>query len=176
MEIVNALLGWAILLGLLVSPYYVIKWLRAVDARSAAKNTQRLAHEQQRTAAAVPGKPERAFLKSCTHCGVFALTLPFRDSIGRTYCSEACMQWLGEGPRTFCKKCLFETTGQSSGNLSTINGIGTAFVGSSDACPSCRSVVRRVWFTFLLLPVVPLRKYRVMQISPQQFLSRRLRD
>jgi hypothetical protein len=175
MEIVNAVFGWAILLGLLVSPYYVIKWLRAADKRSAAKNTQRLAHERQRTTAAVPGKAERAFLKSCTHCRVFALTLPFRDSIGRTYCSEACMQWLGEGPRTFCKKCLFETTGQSSGNLNTINGIGTAFIGSSDPCPSCRSVIRRVWFTLFLLPLVPLRKYRVMQISPQQFLSRRLR-
>jgi hypothetical protein len=101
--------------------------------------------------------------------------LPFRDNLGRTYCSQACMQWLGEGPRTFCKKCALESTSQSAGNLRTINGIGTAFVGSSDPCPNCKSVVRRVWFTFLLVPVVPLGRYRVMQISPQQFFSRSLR-
>jgi hypothetical protein len=176
MEILNAVVGFAILLALLASPYLVIKGLRAVDARSAEKNAQRLAHERRRTAAAVPGKAERAFLKSCTHCGMFGITLPFRDNIGRTYCSAVCMEWLGEGPRTFCEKCLLETTVQSSGNLHTVNGIGTGFVGTSELCSGCRSVIRRVWFTFFFLPVVPLRKYRVMQISPQQFLSRRVRD
>ena len=48
MEIVNVVLGLAILLGLLVSPYYVIKWLRAADKRSAEKNARRLDHEQKR--------------------------------------------------------------------------------------------------------------------------------
>jgi hypothetical protein len=175
MEIINAVLGLAILMGLLVSPYYVIKWLRAADKRSAETNARRLDHERKRTVAQVPGNPERAFLKACTHCGAFALTLPFRDKIGRTYCSAACMQWLGEGPRNFCSKCTFESTDQSSGNLQRLNGIGTAFVGSSDICPSCKAVVRRVWFTFFFVPVVPLARYRVMQISPQEFLSRRVR-
>ena len=175
MEIIQAIFGWAILLALIVSPYYVIKWLRAADRRSAQKATERVAREHQRTTVGVPGKPERAFLKACTHCGVFALTLPFRDNLGRTYCSEACMQWLGEGPRTFCKKCQFETVAQASGNLSRINGIGTGFGGSSDACSNCRSVVKRVWFTVLFIPVVPLAKYRVIQMSPHEFLSRRLR-
>ena len=175
MEIIKAIFGWAILLGLIVSPYYVIKWLRAADRRSAQKHGDRMAHEQRRTTAGVPGKPERAFLKACTHCGLSAITLPFRDNLGRTYCSEACMLWLGEGPRTFCKKCMFETVVQASGNLSRINGIGAAFGGSSDACPNCRSVVKRVWVTIFFIPVFPLSKYRVIQISPREFLSRRLR-
>ena len=175
MEIINTIIGLGIFVGLLASPFYVIKWLRAADRRSAQRNAQRLDQEHRRTVAGVPGKRERSFFKSCTHCGVFGLTLPFRDNLGRTYCSQACMQWLGEGPRTFCKKCTFESTAQSSGNLHTINGIGTAFVGSADVCPNCKSVVRRVWFTFLLVPLVPLGRYRVMQISPQQFLSRKLR-
>jgi hypothetical protein len=176
MEAINTIIGLAIFVALLASPFYVIKWLRAADQRSAQKHTERLGRERQRTAAAVPGKAERAYFKSCTHCGTFALTLPFRDNLGRTYCSQACMQWLSEGPRTFCKKCTFESTGQSSGNLHTINGIGTAFVGSSDVCPNCKSVVRRVWFTFFLVPLIPLGRYRVMQISPQQFLSRKMRN
>jgi len=174
-EVLDAIAGWAILLGLLVSPYFIIKWLRAADRRSEEKNRHRLATEHQRTKAGIPGGHERSFLKACTNCGVFALTLPYRDKLGRTYCSEACMSWLGEGPRTFCKKCTFETTPQGSGDLHTINGIGTRFVGSADKCAECASVVRRVWITVLFLPMVPLRRYRVMQISPQQFLSRRLR-
>ena len=175
MEIINAIIGWAILIALIVSPYFIIKWLRAADRRSAQRHTERVAREHERTAAAAPGHRERSFLKSCTHCGVFAITLPYRDNLGRTYCSEACMRWVGEGPRTFCKKCEFETVGQASGDLNRFNGIGTAFVGSSDVCPECRSEIKRVWFTVLFLPVVPMAKYRVIQTSPQEFLSRRLR-
>lgn len=171
----NAFLGLAILGGLVVSPYFVIKWLRGVDRRAEQKKAARLTAESQRTVAGVPGKPERGFLKACTNCGVFGLTLPFRDNLGRTYCSAVCMKWLGEGPRQFCKRCTFETLTESSGNLQRINGIGTSFVGQADPCAECASVVRRVWVTILFVPVFPLRKYRVLQISPQQFFSRRLR-
>lgn len=174
-EILDAAMGWAILLGLLASPFVIIKWLRAVDRRSEEKNARRLSKEHQRTKAGVPGKPERAFVKTCTNCSAFALTLPHRDSLGRTYCSAACLSWLGEGPRTFCKKCTFETTPEATGDLHSINGIGTTWAGSADRCGECASVVRRVWVSVFFLPVIPLRKYRVIQISPQQFVSRRLR-
>jgi hypothetical protein len=56
MEIINAVLGLAILMGLLVSPYYVIKWLRAADKRSAETNARRLDHERKRTVASA-GQP-----------------------------------------------------------------------------------------------------------------------
>jgi hypothetical protein len=127
------------------------------------------------TQAGEPGKPERAFLKSCTNCGVFGLTLPYRDKLGRTYCSAACAKWLGEGPREFCQRCLFETSAQSSGNLQRINGIGTTFIGQSEECGECASVIRRVWITVVYVPLIPLAKYRVLQISPRQFFSRRLK-
>jgi hypothetical protein len=59
MEILNAVLGVAILLGLIVSPYYVIKWLRAADRRSAEKNDRRLDHERKKSLRQVPaGEPE----------------------------------------------------------------------------------------------------------------------
>lgn len=171
----NVVFGFGILAALIASPFVIIRWLRGVDSRAAAKDQARLAGELRRTAAGVPGKPERAFLKSCANCGAFGLTLPFRDTIGRTYCSMACMKWLGEGPRSFCQKCLFESTAESSGNLQRINGIGTAFIGSADPCGECASIVRRVWVTVAFLPLIPLRKYRVIQVSPQQFYSRRLK-
>jgi hypothetical protein len=175
-DVFQPILGWAILLGLIVSPYFIIKGLRAADRRAAERNQARLAAEHERTKVGVPGKPERRFLKACTNCGAFALTLPYSDTLGRTYCSEACASWLGDGPRTFCKKCTFETTAEASGNLHTINGIGTRFVGSADRCSECASVLRRVWITFFFLPIAPLKKYRVIQISPHEFLSRSLRN
>jgi hypothetical protein len=49
MEILNAVLGVAILLGPIVSPYYVIKWLRAADRRLAEKNDRRLDHERKKS-------------------------------------------------------------------------------------------------------------------------------
>ena len=174
-DLFNAVFAIALLGGLIVSPFFIIKWLRAADRRAEVKNAARLTAEAQRTASGVPGRPERAFFKACTNCGVFGLTLPFRDKLGRTYCSAVCRKWMGEGPRQFCQRCLFESGPESSGNLQRINGIGTTFVGSSDECGECASVVRRVWFTVLYLPLIPLRKYRVLQISPQQFFSRRLR-
>lgn len=173
-EVSDILVAFGILAGLFVSPYYLIKWLRGVDRRAEERKARRLAAEHERTAAGTPGKQERGVLKNCTHCGVFSLTLPYRDKLGRTYCSEACMQWLGEGPRDFCSKCLFETTDDTSGNVHTINGTGTAFVGSSQPCPECSSVVRRAWITLLFIPVIPLRRYRIIQVSRLEFLSRRL--
>jgi hypothetical protein len=86
------------------------------------------------------------------------------------------MRWLGEGPRDFCHKCASETEARSSGNLRRFNGIGTGFLGSSDPCQECASVVRRVWLTVFYLPVIPLEKYRVLQVSPEHFYSRRLRS
>jgi hypothetical protein len=174
-DILSAIFGLVFLVTLLASPFIIIKALRAADRRAAQKNARRLEVEQQRTISQVPGKRERAFFKACTHCGSFGLTLPYRDNLGRTYCSEACMRWLGEGPRTFCQKCTFETTPQPTGNLQTINGIGTTFIGSSNICAECQSAIRRVWFTMLFIPLIPLRKYRVIQVSRQEFLSRRLR-
>jgi hypothetical protein len=174
-QMFDAAIGIGLLLALLASPFFVIKGLRGLDRKSAKANTRRLAAEHARTTTGVPGKPERSFLKSCTNCRAFALTLPYRDNLGRTYCSEDCMRWLGEGPRSFCKKCTFETTAKSSGNLQTINGIGTRFAGRAEQCSECGSVIRRVWVSLLYLPVIPLAKYRVIRISPQQFLSRKLR-
>ena len=155
--------------------WLVLKGLAKLDERAGRKHQARVELEMQRSREGTQGPRHRAFLKSCTHCGAFALTLPHRDQLGRTYCSEACKTWVERGPTTFCQKCTFETTAQSSGNLGTINGIGTSFVGSADRCEVCRSVVRRVWFTVFLVPVIPLRRYRVIHPTPQQFLSRRIK-
>ncbi|GEM_PF-5187824 len=168
----------------------LIKGNRAWDRRSAERNQRRYEAELQKTEAGVPGKPERSFLKSCTNCGAFILAQAFRDQLGRTYCSETCMKWMGEGranrvyapteessgtPVLFCERCKDESTEKSIGNLFTMNGIGAGLYGASQRCPDCDSVIRRIWICVIFVPLIPLDRYRVIHPSPNQFFSRRLR-
>ncbi len=128
------------------------------------------------TADQVPGliRRERAYLKDCSNCGTFAITLPYRDAVGRSYCSEFCAEWAAQ-PTGFCPKCVADTTDESIDGLTSINGIGFAFRGREGKCPNCRSIIRQTWFTVFFIPVIPLRRYRVIHSSPQSFFNRRLR-
>jgi hypothetical protein len=124
-----------------------------------------------------PTTEQRKVLKGCASCGQAAITLPFKDGSGRTYCSEDCLLWGALGPTEFCARCQAQSDGRSSaGDMSRFNGIGRTFGKASERCPQCRSVVRRVWFTVLYVPLIPLGKYRVLHASPQQFWSQRLRS
>jgi hypothetical protein len=118
---------------------------------------------------------ERGALKGCSNCRIPSITLPYRDRSGRTYCSQECIVWSVLGPTGFCERCVNESLDQSLSDLSRINGIGKTFGGKSERCVQCLSTVRRIWFTFLFVPVLPLARYRVIHASPTQFWSRKLR-
>jgi hypothetical protein len=60
----------------------------------------------------------------------------------------------------FCAQCVAETTDETPGDVSTLNGIGRQFYGSAAPCPECASVIRTLWWTLVSLPVVPLGSYR----------------
>jgi len=60
----------------------------------------------------------------------------------------------------FCVHCSAETTDETPGDVSTINGIGRQFYGSAAPCPECASVVRTLWWTVAHVPLVPLASYR----------------
>jgi hypothetical protein len=60
----------------------------------------------------------------------------------------------------FCEHCIAETTDETPGDISTLNGIGRQFYGSAAPCPECASVIRTLWWTLVSLPVVPLASYR----------------
>jgi hypothetical protein len=125
--------------------------------------------------AAGPTAEQRSALKSCANCGTPGIVLQYRDGSGRTYCSDDCLLWGALGPTQFCESCIRQTTDVSPGNLHRVNGIGTSFVGGSDRCPRCRSVVRRVWVTLVFLPVFPLARYRVIHPDVVRYWARRLR-
>jgi hypothetical protein len=60
----------------------------------------------------------------------------------------------------FCAQCVAETSDETPGDVSTINGIGRKFYGSSSPCPECGSVVRTLWWTLVEAPILPLGSYR----------------
>lgn len=57
--------------------------------------------------------------------------------------------------------------------LSTLNGVGGKLYGSSDHDPSTNSFATTYYFTFLYFPILPLRRYRVIQSGKSyRFLGR----
>ncbi len=60
----------------------------------------------------------------------------------------------------FCAHCVAETTDETPGDVSTLNGIGRKFYGAAAPCPECASVICTLWWTLVELPVVPLGSYR----------------
>jgi len=89
-----------------------------------------------------------------------------------TFCSRQCHDnFVHPG---YCDSCLHATTAESSGGTFTFNGIGTRLYGSRDRCPQCSSVIQRLFFCVIFIPIFPLAKYRVKYVAPSRFLSRKL--
>src|ERR1700730_5141303 len=55
----------------------------------------------------------------------------------------------------FCEYCVAETTDETPGDISTLNGIGRQFYGSAAPCPECASVIRTLWWALVSVAVVP---------------------
>ncbi|MFN8011452.1 MAG: hypothetical protein U0P81_08600 [Holophagaceae bacterium] len=51
--------------------------------------------------------------------------------------------------------------------MSTNQGIGRTLYGSAQPCETCGSVLKTLWWVFLLLPVVPLGSYRVITFEEE---------
>jgi hypothetical protein len=125
-------------------------------------------------------------LGRCDNCGSAGLLL--HHGAGANLCSRECLDW-ATGPKTFCQKCIAETTEETPKDNDTyvirmlpgatfghrVNGIGRTFVGKSDRCQTCHSVVSHATFTALFVPVAPLGRYRVLYSSPTTFYCRKLK-
>jgi hypothetical protein len=108
--------------------------------------------------------------EKCGNCN--ARVIKGRTDEYGTFCSRECHDnFVHPG---FCATCVHGTTPVSSGGTFTLNGIGTRLYGSGDRCPICHSVVQRLFFCVLFIPLIPLGKYRVKYTAPNQFLSRKL--
>ena len=140
------------------------------------KEAARVDRELARTKSGVPGPRGRSFLGLCTNCGDISFTLPFRDALGRTYCSSWCMSFIAGAGKGFCQRCIQETSDESSGDVSTTWSVGRHFGTPSKPCSQCGSVVQQVRFVVLFIPLLRLERYRVLPMDRAHFWSRKLYD
>lgn len=77
-----------------------------------------------------------------------------------------------QGVHPFCGPCTDETIAWLAPDTETFNGIGTLFYGAADPCPRCGSVVRRLYFCVLWIPVWPMGRFRIITLSTSLIGSR----
>ena len=76
------------------------------------------------------------------------------------------------GKDGFCEECRSKTSDESPGNTTTVNFLlGTRLIGYENRCPACGSVEQTLWLQ-IVLPLIPLGKYRVIYLDKDLFSSR----
>ena len=112
-------------------------------------------------------------LTKCQNCGRRVFGQGLRDKLG-IFCSQVCRNNVAHPG--FCNACVAASTPVPAGSNATVNGIGITFCGRGDPCRVCGSVVQTQWFCFLLVPLVPLGRFRVKYVAPKRYLSRMVRE
>ena len=84
----------------------------------------------------------------------------------------------GEGNKFqgFCESCFSQTRPYCSGPTTTVNGCGKRLFGNDERCPTCQSVVQRLYLCFLWIPLIPSGRFRVKYLDPKTYFSRQLLD
>lgn len=108
--------------------------------------------------------------EKCRNCGQRVVT-GITDERG-TFCSTVCRNFF-VNPE-FCHACLGSSTVAPNEGTVTANGVGTRLYGGSDLCPTCDSIVQRLFFCILFIPVIPAGRYRVKYATPTRFIWRKL--
>ncbi len=109
--------------------------------------------------------------KKCAYCGSRILFGSFSKD-GYDYCNQICMEW--HHFQGFCGDCVAETTDESPGGTSMINGVGTKLFSNSAKCPACFSVIKRKFFAVVFIPVIPLKTYRIRPMPRNRYIGRLL--
>jgi hypothetical protein len=97
------------------------------------------------------------------------LSVPTLES----YWKDMPQEWLANAG--FCCDCWAQTTDESPGDSFTVNLIGTAVTGEEQLCPVCASTIKTKHF-WIIVPLIPLGRYRVIRYGTSDYIGRRLRD
>jgi hypothetical protein len=89
------------------------------------------------------------------------------------YWRERPQEWLAQ--IGFCYDCWSQTTDESPGNTTTFNLIGTSLTGEEGKCSVCASTIRTKHF-WLIVPLVPVGRYRVIRYGPTTYVGRKLKE
>ncbi len=112
-------------------------------------------------------------LKDCPNCGAKNILFGGVKDGDLTFCSKECYGFYQN--KGFCEACTQATDEKEAGGTATLNGIGTRLHGGKDRCPTCHSVIQTKYFCVLFIPVIPLKRYRVLYCMPKRYFSRQLK-
>ena len=65
----------------------------------------------------------------------------------------------------FCEQCIADSTEDTPGDVSTVNGVGRKFYGGAKPCAQCGSVIRTLWWTVVDVPIIPRGSYRYITVE-----------
>ncbi len=77
-----------------------------------------------------------------------------------------------QGAHPFCGPCTDETIAWRAPDTEAFSGIGTLFYGAADPCSRCGSVVKRLYFCILWIPIRPMGRFRIITLSTSLLGSR----
>lgn len=107
----------------------------------------------------------------CAECGARIIAGGYREGEDR-FCSIACFT---AGPfDEFCDECTSTTTDDGPHVTMTRANPIHMLRFSKTRCPNCHSVVTRKWIV-VILPIIPLKIYRVRWLDGVQYIARKLR-
>ncbi len=75
----------------------------------------------------------------------------------------------------FCRKCIKDTTEESSGDCYTMGGSGTRLYWSKNKCTECGSIVQDKYHCFFLIPFQKVGRFRTLPQGRGKFISRKLK-
>lgn len=75
----------------------------------------------------------------------------------------------------FCHRCWTLTTDETPGHAVLLRYFGLRLRGSEDPCLMCGSVAQTMWLC-VVIPLVPLDRYRVIRGKKGTFIGRKLKD
>jgi hypothetical protein len=109
----------------------------------------------------------------CANCATLIVGGPKEGEL--RFCSEECHHFYLH-PK-FCDVCLAQTTEGKIGGTFTLNVLfGTRLMGFGAHCPTCYSVVKRMWLWFVV-PLFPISaKYRVLYETTRRYASRKVNE
>lgn len=110
-------------------------------------------------------------MTKCVNCQAGIVAGGRRDERG-AFCSAVCQE--AHGQPLFCNNCISTTSDVTPGDSLTVNTIGVRLFGREDPCPACMSVVQRLSFCVLFLPLVRGPRFRVKYVAPNRFHTRQL--
>ena len=110
----------------------------------------------------------------CSNCGS-TIVFGGKGEGDNYFCNQVCLEnYKYPG---FCPDCIAETTDESPGGTTTVNGIGTTLyleIGNAAKCPTCYSIIKKKWFCFVYIPIAPLKTYRIKRLPRNRYLGRLL--